>query len=114
MGSLLYEQLKMMEGKYGLLTWGVPADRKAFHGVIKIVEDDCLYFKIKGIRSKVIKLYDVVNFEEKEMLPEVKDYAGKEVVHDGGILIFKHQLDIPLKDGYLEGTERRKEITLKR
>jgi len=98
------KELKTAEGKYGLLVWGAPMDRKYVHGVIKYtdIEEDIVLFKLKGISVRKIQASAIVSFTEKEMLPEVTDYNGKPVVWDGGNLCHPEDL------------AKRKEINLKR
>jgi hypothetical protein len=98
------KELKEIEGRYGLLVWGIPTERKYIHGMIKYVDidEEIILFKIKGTAVRKINAHGIVSFTEKEMLPEVSVFDGRQVVWDGGNLCFR------------EDVMSRKEINLKR
>jgi hypothetical protein len=59
-------------GEYGLLTWSTlkknrSAERKAYHGVIKHVDEDVILFRITGMATRTIKLENIMSFEPMEM-----------------------------------------------
>jgi len=84
------EELRNQEGQFGLLIYDKPSMLKQVHGKIKDVDiDDNVAFKTTLGKLLVIKAKDVRSFEAKEMMPEVKEHNNKDVVWDGGILIYK-------------------------
>ncbi len=79
------EELDQYLGKFGMITVRHNGWKKEIHGKPKEIDaEDMLLFKDTSRCLRKFKLIEIIDFQEKEMLPAPTEHKGHPVTWDGG------------------------------